>query len=124
LPGNYKVHGFTTKYIAKRVLNPQVPREILERKKVGFPVPYESWLRHELKDWLHDVLLDRKTLARGYFRKECVEDLLAQNLQHGYYAKEVFTLALLELWHREFLEGGHERPEELSAAVASMARND
>ena len=123
LPGSYKVHGFTTKYIAKRVLNRQVPRAIIERKKVGFPVPYESWLRHELKDWLHDVLLDRKTLARGYFRKNCIEYLLAENLQHGRYAKEVFTLALLELWQREFLETRHDRPEVLSAASANLARN-
>jgi asparagine synthase (glutamine-hydrolysing) len=103
LPGNYKVRGLTTKYIAKKVLSDKVPREILQRKKVGFPVPYSSWLRGDLKDWLQDLLLDSRTLNRGYFKKDCIEYLLAENLQTGAYSKEVFTLAVMELWHREFL---------------------
>src|SRR6202048_981828 len=43
LPQDFKVHGFTTKYIAKKTLSGCVPREILQRKKAGFPVPYETW---------------------------------------------------------------------------------
>src|SRR5208337_1039084 len=39
LPENFKVRGFTTKYIAKEALRDRVPQEILHRKKVGFPVP-------------------------------------------------------------------------------------
>ena len=70
LPGNYKVRRFTTKYIAKRTLKTQVPKEILARKKTGFPVPYEAWLRTDLRDWIREILLDSKTLARGYFEKK------------------------------------------------------
>ena len=105
LPEHFKVHGLTLKYIAKRTLNNQVPREILERKKTGFPVPYGSWLRTDLSAWLHEILLDRKTIERGYFNKRSIENLLAKNLQSGCYSKEVFSLAVLELWHRVFLEG-------------------
>lgn len=104
LPGSYKVRGFETKYIAKRALEKKVPREIIERKKAGFPVPYDSWLRGELKDWLSGVLLDRSTLSRGYFQKSSIERLLAANQRDGSYAKEVFSLATLELWHRAFVD--------------------
>lgn len=104
LPENFKVRGCTTKYIAKRTLNKRVPRGILERKKTGFPVPYASWLRGELSEWLHDILLDRKTTSRGYFNKRSIESLLAENLQFGRYSKEVFSLAVLELWHRTFID--------------------
>jgi asparagine synthase (glutamine-hydrolysing) len=107
LPGNYKVHGFTTKYIAKRVLNKRVPREIVERRKAGFPVPYASWQRTELRDWLRNILLDRETLARGYFEKQCIERVISDDLQRGGYSKELFSLAVLELWHRAFLEENH-----------------
>jgi asparagine synthase (glutamine-hydrolysing) len=103
LPRAHKVHGFTTKYIAKRALRGSVPKEILERKKVGFPVPYESWMRGELKDWLRGILLDRKTIARGYFRKAAIERLISEDADSGRYSKELFSLAVLELWHREFL---------------------
>ena len=107
LPANFKVRGFTTKYIAKQALRGRVPREILDRKKAGFPVPYEKWLRHELKDWVHDVLLDSKTTCRGYFQKTAVEKLLADDARSGGYSKEIFDLAVLELWHRELLEKGN-----------------
>jgi asparagine synthase (glutamine-hydrolysing) len=103
LPSDFKVHGFQTKYIAKKSLSRVVPQAILDRKKAGFPVPYESWIRSELKDWVQDVLLDSESLSRGYFKKEAVELLLKNNLESGNYPKEVFSLAVLELWHREFL---------------------
>ncbi len=103
LPSDFKVHGFQTKYIAKKSVSRVVPKTILDRKKAGFPVPYESWIRSELKDWVQDVLLDSETLSRGYFKKEAVERLLKNNLESGNYPKEVFSLAVLELWHREFL---------------------
>jgi asparagine synthase (glutamine-hydrolysing) len=104
LPQNFKVRGFTTKYIAKKTLSGLVPREILERKKTGFPVPYERWLREDLKDWVRDLLLGSKAIARGYFKKSAVEQLLSEDIRSGGYSKEIFDLTVLELWHREFLE--------------------
>jgi asparagine synthase (glutamine-hydrolysing) len=103
LPGDYKVHRFQTKYVAKRALSDIVPTQILERKKAGFPVPYASWMRKELKGWFDDLLLDRKTLSRGYFQTGAVENLLKQNTETGIFSKEIFSLAVLELWHRSFL---------------------
>jgi asparagine synthase (glutamine-hydrolysing) len=104
LPENFKVRGFTTKYIAKEALRDRVPQEILHRKKVGFPVPYESWMRAELKDWVRDVLLDSESLSRGYFNKSCLEHLIDQDLRFHSYPKEILSLVSLELWHRAFLD--------------------
>jgi asparagine synthase (glutamine-hydrolysing) len=103
LPGSFKVHGFTTKYIAKKVLAGRVPQPILHRKKAGFPVPYANWLRSELSGWLRDILLDRETLARGYFDKRAIERLISEDQSSGGRSKELFSLAVLELWHRCFL---------------------
>jgi len=103
LPRALKLHGMTTKYIAKKALRTRVPKEILERKKVGFPVPYENWMRGVLKGWLSGILLDRETVARGYFRKAAIEKLISENTDSGRYSKELFSLAVLELWHREFM---------------------
>ena len=103
LPGNYKVRGITTKYIAKKTLNERVPQAIVNRKKAGFPVPYAFWMRNELKDWVNSVVLDSKSLSRGYFDRQKVENLLSQQQLTGQYPKEVFSLLTLELWHRAFL---------------------
>jgi asparagine synthase (glutamine-hydrolysing) len=104
LPEDFKVRGFTTKYIAKEALRNRVPREILRRKKVGFPVPYDSWMRNELKDWVRDILLDRESLSRGYFKKECIEYLINRDREFNDYAKEILSLVSLELWHRSFVK--------------------
>jgi len=104
LPQNFKVRGFTTKYIAKKTLSGLVPREILQRKKTGFPVPYERWFRQDLKNWVRDLLLDAKTTARGYFQKSAVERMLSEDVASGGYSKEIFDLTVLELWHRQFLD--------------------
>jgi asparagine synthase (glutamine-hydrolysing) len=104
LPENFKVHGFTTKYLAKVALKDRLPREIIERKKVGFPVPYDTWMRTELKSWVSDILLDRESLQRGYFNRATIEKLIADDIQTQRYPKEILSLVALELWHRNFLE--------------------
>lgn len=103
LPENFKVRNFTTKYIAKTALKDRVPHEILHRKKVGFPVPYERWMRTDLKDWVRDILLDSKTVSRGYFKRSCIEQLIDEDLRLHSYPKEILSLVSLELWHRAFL---------------------
>jgi asparagine synthase (glutamine-hydrolysing) len=104
LPPSFKLNGFNLKYILKSVLSRKIPKEIRNRKKTGFPVPYESWLRNDLKNVVWDVLMDRRTLERGYFRKDGVEGLLRANSNGSNYSKEIFSLLSLELWQRTFLE--------------------
>jgi len=105
LPAHFKLRGFTTKYILKKALSSRIPRAIRDRKKTGFPVPYEAWLRKEMKETVWSVLMDPGTLKRGYFRPEAVEALLKANSNGRDYSKEVFSLLTVELWHRTFLGG-------------------
>jgi asparagine synthase (glutamine-hydrolysing) len=104
LPPSFKLKGFTPKYILKKALSQKIPKEIRNRKKTGFPVPYESWLRNDLKDVVWAVLTDRRTVERGYFRKDAVEALLQANSNGTNYSKEIFSLLSFELWQRTFLE--------------------
>jgi asparagine synthase (glutamine-hydrolysing) len=104
LPPGLKLSGRNTKYILKKALSKKIPSEICNRKKTGFPVPYESWLRNDLKDVFWDVLTDSKTISRGYFRKDAVESLLQANSNGADYSKEIFSLFSLELWQRTFLD--------------------
>lgn len=104
LPPSYKLRGFERKFILKRVLSEEIPAEIRNRKKAGFPVPYESWIRKELKGVVWEMLTDRRTIERGYFRKDAIEGLLKANENGSDYSKEIFSLFALELWQRAFLE--------------------
>jgi asparagine synthase (glutamine-hydrolysing) len=104
VPSKYKVNGRTTKYLLKETLKNVVPEQILARKKTGFPVPYERWLRNEMKDSIQEVLLDGKSLNRNYFNKRKLEEVIKLNQTKGWYSKEIFCLYVLELWHRTFLD--------------------
>jgi asparagine synthase (glutamine-hydrolysing) len=117
LPTNFKVRRFTTKFMAKHTLEKRVPQAILNRRKTGFPVPYASWLRNELRPWLLDILLDKQTLERGYFQREGIEKLIDRDMQTGHYPKEIFSLAVLELLHRAFVRNTGTRTDSSSAVV-------
>jgi asparagine synthase (glutamine-hydrolysing) len=104
LPRNQKVRGWNMKYLMKKALAKQIPSEILRRRKIGFPVPYGKWLRNGLKDVVADILLDSRSISRGYFRKTAVQDLIERNSRSGRYSAELFSLVVLELWHRAFID--------------------
>lgn len=106
LPRNQKVRRWTMKYLAKRALKSRVPDEILSRPKAGFPVPYEFWLRNGLGKWVCEILLDSKTLSRGYFKRSAIETIMKQNRDDPEYSHEIFALVVLELWHRAFVDHG------------------
>ncbi|MDF0673214.1 MAG: asparagine synthase (glutamine-hydrolyzing) [Nitrospira sp.] len=104
LPPEFKLKGSTTKYILKKAFEGRIPHEILHRKKTGFPVPYEHWLANDLKEYVHDLLCDERTLNRGYFQRKAIGRLLEPNSGRQTNSKEIFLLVVLELWHRCFID--------------------
>lgn len=103
LPAKYKLNGLTTKHILKRAFDGQIPSAILNRKKAGFPVPVRSWLQNQMKEFVRDVLLDKRALERGYFDRAVVQRLLT-NTGDPEYPAFAFSLLTLELWHRSFID--------------------
>ena len=119
MPRTAKVRRWTMKYAAKRALKGRVPQEILARRKAGFPVPYRSWLRGELREFVSQIVMDRKALSRGYFKPGALEEVLKANVNGTDFSKEVFSLVVLELWHRAFVDRDSAmRPAETAGANA------
>lgn len=56
LPTRFKYHNGTMKYILKELLYDHVPKEIFDRPKAGFTMPFANWFRNELKDYILDEL--------------------------------------------------------------------
>ncbi|MFC2091761.1 asparagine synthase (glutamine-hydrolyzing) [Elusimicrobiota bacterium] len=114
LPGKYKINfslngEITTKYILKKVCENRFPKSILTKKKQGFGIPLEKWLRHDKGQYLQDILLDTKTLNRGYFKKrnviKYVQDFLSGRGDYYYAsASAIVGLITLELWHRKYID--------------------
>ena len=82
-----------------------VPEPIRRRRKMGFGVPLDYWFRNELREMARDVLLDSRTLGRGYFRPETVRRLLDDHQQGRFdHASRLWSLLVLELWHRQWVD--------------------
>ncbi len=79
LPPDFKVGNGQTKRILRAAFARGLPGPILNRKKAGFPVPYEGWLRREFKGEVADTLLSDQALSRGYSRQDELERLLKTN---------------------------------------------
>jgi asparagine synthase (glutamine-hydrolysing) len=105
LPPHFKVKGLTTKRILKEALRDSVPDAILKRKKSGFPVPYDRWLKTELKELVFETVLNPNSNLRSYFRREGLTKLLEMNQRADGYSQEVFSLLVLELLHQQFING-------------------
>jgi asparagine synthase (glutamine-hydrolysing) len=105
IPSHFKLKDSRTKFILKKAYSDFLPPAILKRKKMGFGVPISKWLRKELKDYVYDVLLDRRTLNRGYFEKEGIERLLEEHLSQRYdHSAKIWSLLFLEIWFRIFMD--------------------
>jgi asparagine synthase (glutamine-hydrolysing) len=106
IPAGLKVRGSEKKWILREALRGWLPDEALDRPKQGFVVPLSAWLRTDLRSWAAEILLDPATLDRGYFRPEAVEGLIQRHAD-GADAddKRIWSLVMLELWHREFVDG-------------------
>jgi asparagine synthase (glutamine-hydrolysing) len=106
LPPQWKLRGSKQKYILKKLAERVgVPREVLYRPKQGFALPLNHWFRGELKKELLEILLEKRTLQRGYLREEAVRQLLDAHLSgRRDHKASIWLLLIFELWHRNYLE--------------------
>ena len=106
LPARWKLSGLTTKRILREAARGLLPREILERPKMGFPVPLGRWLRGGWGEAVREVLLDRRSRERGLTAPAEIESLLAAHRAGRTDAADaVWSLLNLELWYRTFVDG-------------------
>ena len=107
LPATFKVRGWTTKRILKAALEDSIPREIISRKKTGFPVPYGKWLGRNSRDFVGDTLLGPGAAIGCCCSKSKIRELL-QHRQDGGSSREVFCLLVLELLLQQFVSASPE----------------
>ncbi len=104
MPPNMKFKGGRTKYALKKAMASLLPKAILQRKdKMGFPVPLKEWWNGPVRDFASDVLLSKSCKERGIFNPKGLEQLM---LKENRYGRQIWGALCLELWSREFLDGG------------------
>jgi asparagine synthase (glutamine-hydrolysing) len=121
IPREVQIQGLAGKRILKKAVEDLLPNSILYRAKLGFPTPWSGWLAGPRLEAIREMLLEPRSLNRGYFRREAVEKLFNEHrAKYRDNYDRIWRLLNLELWHRVCLEGeSHDEIGEPAMKVAS-----
>jgi asparagine synthase (glutamine-hydrolysing) len=103
IPLSEKITSQTTKHALRRALKDIVPAHVLNRRKLGFPVPIRHWLKAEMYDWAREIvlrshtdeLIDRNAVLR------LLEEHRTGALDHS---RRIWALVVFMIWHGIFVE--------------------
>jgi asparagine synthase (glutamine-hydrolysing) len=83
LPGNFKLHQGTTKYILRESVRGLIPDEVYLRKdKVGFATPQREWLNSDLKPWIKEIVYSSSFAALPFINHTIVRNSIEENTNH------------------------------------------
>jgi asparagine synthase (glutamine-hydrolysing) len=123
IPEGAKIGRFSGKRLLKDAVRDLLPEAIINRRKQGFPVPFDTWLREDFFPEVRSLLLSDRALARGWFRPEQLATLVEDHrVGKGNYNRQIWALLNLELWARIFIDEEHswvEAPSEAWTEVTS-----
>ncbi|WP_439019733.1 asparagine synthase (glutamine-hydrolyzing) [Bacillus thuringiensis] len=103
IPTELKIANRTTKAILREAVRGIVPDHVLDRKKLGFPVPIRHWLKDEMYDWALNIIKESKT--EHLIDKQYVLNLLeAHCADKGDYSRKIWTVLAFMVWHQIYIE--------------------
>jgi asparagine synthase (glutamine-hydrolysing) len=106
MPGEIKLRGWRSKEILRDAVADLIPPEIMNRPKMGFPVPLDQWFRGELGPFVDEFVLGHRATARGYFDRATLQQLVNEHRSgRARHADRLWLLINLEIWLRTFVDG-------------------
>jgi len=99
IPQQFKLKEGNGKFIFKDVLHNYVPKDLMERPKMGFGVPIDSWLRNELKIWAEELLSDKLLDSHGLFHKNKIQKMWKEHLSlERNWSHQLWIILMFQSW--------------------------
>ncbi len=103
IPMAYRMANGTTKHVMREAVRQLLPKEVTERKKLGFPVPTRKWLKDEHYQFARDLI--GSSPLDDLFDKEYVLHLLEEHRQGVRdHARKIWAIVIFLLWHQTYVE--------------------
>lgn len=120
LPLHMKVRPNEGKWILRQVLYRYLPRDLVERPKMGFGIPLDSWLRGPLREWASQLLAPRRLREEGFFDADVVRKKWMDYLAgRGAWQFHLWDILMFQLWldHKNATAKPQPRVEPIKAGV-------
>ena len=105
LPTSMKLNGKVRKYLLKKVAGRYIPDEIIHRKKQGFPIPIDTWLRNEVRPAVNDMLAPDRVKRRGLFDPQFVSRLVREHeTSFADHSLLLWGLMSIEQWMERYID--------------------
>lgn len=103
IPHELKIRHGETKYLLRQAVRDLVPPHVLNRKKLGFPVPIRNWLKDEMYDFARAVIWESGT--GDFINKSYVNELLDLHcIGEADHSRRIWTVLTFMIWHQVFIE--------------------
>lgn len=113
LSTDQKINHNTTKYALRKAAQGVVPDHVVNRKKLGFPVPIRHWLKEEMYEWAIETI---QTSGTDYlFKKQEVMRLLQDHVENKKdNSRKLWTILVFMIWHQIYVEGIYDVEKEFT----------
>lgn len=99
LPLSYKLREGQTKWLLRQVLYRHVPKELIDRPKMGFGVPLHDWLRGPLRGWAEELLGEARLAREGYFHTAPIRQMWAEHLSgRRNWMAQLWNVLMFQAW--------------------------
>ncbi len=122
IPSNIKFSNGNLKHAFKKTIAPFIPEAILNRTdKMGFPTPFNEWVRGDAREFMLDTLLTKRALNREFIDNRKVVKKIENEPK---FSRNNWGLFCLELWQQEFHDKEKEYKKLLSIQQARCNHED
>lgn len=103
LPDEYKFRNGSKKWLLKEIVHQTIPKELMERPKMGFAIPIENWLQNELRETLENYLSIEKLNEISFFEVDEIISLKNSFLKgKKEFGVKIWYLLSFMMWYEKW----------------------